>query len=716
MKLFTQLSLVAATLCVTATSAFAAIGHPSYDPVNYALKSRSSSVFADERSKHIDRINARMYGGDERLRSKSVKPDAVYGPDNIMGDLDAPNGETWFYKAKLTYDTIPPDYDAGIWFSELILRAYDFTIYDSKMEFIGHIKDKMRYEEDEDRVPYIDLAPIVTQKFFNTDDYYEVVVGVAANPGVGVREHSFIYSLNKPDNTDADGNDIPVAHLGSFIGDVLTVSDKIGSEHYIITMSAERAADGSHGGALTDDDYEYEGDPADSPYWKSLLAQRMCIDVFTNAANDTDGPIKIGSKTIPMTQLQGDQMNAPIVLTSLYDGKPYVTFAQYKEPFYNPYSSPWAEDVTMREKNSLMVEIYSQSAPDAQLELFQETEIKFTKDSSVDRLLASYYSVGSMRFRNDLDFDPAHYNNTSGKAYLTVTKENYIAGSDDSYINSYYIYKNTGARYKTIFTDAQSTMSLSNVEGFEPQQVFITYTTGYVFHFVNLLSVKEVLNLSNSYVIDEDQEPELLLANMDRTPVGDSYNYVFELRIPTVDENENDNIRAIWINADGSFNRIDEVNMGTNVLYAKMYMNSSVLHPGVYSNSPDMAYMCLIKRGTGGTSVQEELLVAEAKSEAEPAGKSLLLCKPNEYGVISTVMPLFSNDMPRLWVVYANNATDLLTLEVYKLPLVATDDDDSISEISRPGLTADAVYDLQGRRVAKPVRGLYIINGKKVLK
>lgn len=715
MNLFTQLSLVAVTLCATATSAFAAIGHHSYDPVNYALKGRSSSVFADERSKNIDRINARMYGGNQRARSKSVKPDEVYGPSSILGDLDAPNGETWFYNAKLTYDTIPPDYEAGIWFAELILRAYDFTIYNSKMEIIGHIKDKMRYEDDEVRVPYIDLAPVVTQKFFNTDDYYEVIVGVAANPtGAGVREHSFIYSLNKPDNTDADGNDIPVASLGSFIGDVLTISDKTDSERYIITTSAES----SYGGSLSDEDYEYDGDPADSPYWKSLLSQKMTVKVLTNAVNDTDGPLEIGSKTIPLTQLQGDQMNAPIVLTTLYDGKPYVAFAQYKDTFYNPYSSPWAEDVSMREKNSLMVEIYSQSAPDSRLELFQETEIKFTKDSSVDRLLASYYSIGSMRFRNDLDFDPAHYNNTSGKAYLTVTKENYIAGSDDSYINSYYIYKNTGVRYKTIFTDAQSTMSLSNIEGFEPQQVFITYSTGYVFHFVNLLSVKEVLNLSNSYVIDEDQEPELLLANMDRTPVDDSYNYVFELRIPTVDENENDNIRAIWINADGSFNRIDEVNMGTNVLYAKMYINSSVLHPGVYSNSPDMAYMCLIKRGTGGTAVQEELLIADAKSEDNPEGKSLLLCKPNGYGNISTVMPLFANNMPRLWVVYVDPATYLLTLEVYKLPLVETDDkeDDSISEISRPDLSADTVYDLQGRRVAKPLRGLYIINGRKILK
>lgn len=39
----------------------------------------------------------------------------------------------------------------------------------------------------------------------------------------------------------------------------------------------------------------------------------------------------------------------------------------------------------------------------------------------------------------------------------------------------------------------------------------------------------------------------------------------------------------------------------------------------------------------------------------------------------------------------------------------------SIDEISAPDSLPDAAYDLQGRRVANPTRGLYIINGQKVL-
>lgn len=39
----------------------------------------------------------------------------------------------------------------------------------------------------------------------------------------------------------------------------------------------------------------------------------------------------------------------------------------------------------------------------------------------------------------------------------------------------------------------------------------------------------------------------------------------------------------------------------------------------------------------------------------------------------------------------------------------------SISEISSGATQPDAVYDLQGRRVARPTRGLYIVNGRKLL-
>lgn len=712
MNYLTKLSLVAVAVFAMAPAVFGGVKAPDYNPTNYMYRKASSSVFDDSRARKADALSQRIYAADKAagpLKS-SMEAANTYGPASVMGDLDAPNGEIWFYTGELTYDSIPPDYEAGIWFTELILRAYDFTIYDGDMKVIGHIRDKMRYEPDEVRVPYIDLAPLVTQKFYNTDDYYEIVVGITTNPGVGMtRNHSYVYSLNKPGNTDADGNDLPVYHTYSFIGDVLTVSNQLGSERYIITSAGESYGDYEPSAS----DGEYQGDPAESPFWQSLLAQKMTLNFYTNAVNDTDGPLSIGQEVVPLTQLQGDQMSAPVVLTTVYNGKPYVVVPKYKDTFYNPYSSPWEEDVTMRQNNSLLVDIYTQESATSQLTPFQHTEIPFTFDSTVDRLLASYHSVGSLNYSGDIDFDPEHYRNTSGQAYMIVTKDNYIAGSDDSYISSYYVYKNTGSRYKTIFTDAQGFRGLSNVPGAEPQMCFISYATGYTFHFVDMLSVKERWSTGNAYNMGDDEEPELLLANFDRVAAGDSYNYVFELRVPTVDENENDCIRAIWLNADGTFNHIDEVNMGTNVLYAQLYLHSAVLKPGIYSSTDNMAYMCLIKRGLEGSSMQEELLVADAKCVRYPEGNNLLACTPCEYGVLASVMPMTLNEAdPRLWVIYRGD--NLLTLESFKMPLDkeqsgiedVTIESPVTPAVSFDGCTVSApgkaitVYDLNGRQVA----------------
>ena len=41
---------------------------------------------------------------------------------------------------------------------------------------------------------------------------------------------------------------------------------------------------------------------------------------------------------------------------------------------------------------------------------------------------------------------------------------------------------------------------------------------------------------------------------------------------------------------------------------------------------------------------------------------------------------------------------------------------DGISTVETTAPNSDALFDLQGRRVAQPTKGLYIVNGKKVIK
>ena len=64
----------------------------------------------------------------------------------------------------------------------------------------------MHYADDELRVPYVDLLPVVTKKFFNDDDNYEVAVGFAVNsttPGIN-HYRTVAYSIGG--DKDSKGN------------------------------------------------------------------------------------------------------------------------------------------------------------------------------------------------------------------------------------------------------------------------------------------------------------------------------------------------------------------------------------------------------------------------------------------------------------------------------------------------------------------------------
>lgn len=70
--------------------------------------------------------------------------------------------------------------------------------------------------------------------------------------------------------------------------------------------------------------------------------------------------------------------------------------------------------------------------------------------------------------------------------------------------------------------------------------------------------------------------------------------------------------------------------------------------------------------------------------------------------------------------VYNNKAYLNLPAEVQanalRLRFVDADGTTSITTVTAAGVDASAViYDLHGRRVAQPTKGLYIVNGKKVI-
>ncbi|MDE5807361.1 MAG: hypothetical protein K2H76_04535 [Muribaculaceae bacterium] len=584
---------------------------------------------------------------------ENAEPIMTLPPSNVTGNIDAPNGELWYYTGEFEYLEIPPH--DNVVFTDRILQEYTFTIYDSQMRVLGVIKDKVHYQENETRVPQCDLTPVATRNFFNTDDTVEIMVALAVNTTYYVNNYrTLVYALGG--EKDEDGFDKPIDVLDDFVGDVIEGPSTDGSDNFYLTFMSDII----------------EEVPDDCGFWDYLLAQKAGIIVYGKAIDDK-GPRKIFETVVPLIQLPGDQENVPVLMSMLNGDEVVFCISQYKEPFYNRYDDPMNDDMTMREGNSLVINLYK--ATEESLDLFSTTEIPMELDPMKDAqgnptCLFSYYSVGSLGHRADVLFNAP--GTEPGKPDFIITRGNYQV-STDGITNSYFTYKNDGSLKNTLFLYADGTRAMGDIPGFEPQQMFVSKDQfGYLYDFVDLYSAKTSAKIDANYYYDDDSDPELLTANVDRTPAGDSYQYVFELRYPLVDDNENDILRFMYIDREGKYDHTEFVNMGQGVAYAQSYVSTEALAPHAYSTSDTPAFMMLFKRGVEGSEVKiEELMVAEAFSAENPEGKTLLQVGPDKMGVLASIVPEFAHgDQPgRLFVYYYDDDTSKYALDIYHLPI-----------------------------------------------
>ncbi len=701
MKIYTT-NFVASALLIAATSlsTFALKPaqngfHKPFDLTNQRYTVDSRSVFHNRIAKETQRINAMVASKGEACKAADfVNPDPAVSlpPSNITGNIDAPNGEIWYYTGEFVYEEIPPHDDVA--FTDRILQEYTFTIYDAAMKEIGVIKDKVHYQENEVRVPQCDLTPVATRNFFNTDDKVEIMVALAVNTTYYVNNYrTLVYALGG--EKDADGFDKPVDVLDDFVGDVIEGPSTDGSDNFYITFMRD-----------IDEDL-----PEDASFWDILLARKAGIVVYGKAIDDK-GPRKIFETVVPLIQLPGDQENVPVLISMLNGNEVVFCISQYKEPFYNRYDDPMNEDMTMREGNSLVINLYK--ATEESLDLFSTTEIPMELDPMKDAdgnatCLFSYYSVGGLGHRADILFDAPGVE--PGKPDFIITRGNYQI-STDGVTDSYFTYRNDGTLKNTLFLYADGTRAMGDLPGCEPQQMFVSADQyGYLYNFVDLYSAKTAAKIEADYYYDDDSEPELLTSNVARTPAGDSYKYVFELRYPLVDDDENDILRFMYLNSDGTYDHTEMVNMGKGVAYAQSYLSTEALAPHAYSVSDTPAFMMLIKRGLEGGGATEQLMVAEAESEDNPEGNTLLLLGTNESGDLASIVPEFAegDNEGRLFIYYYSSETSKYVLDIYALPFGNSQGGINDVEKDIPVISTDGssimtegeieVYTLDGRLV-----------------
>lgn len=627
---------IAALACSIAMPVCAVPGAIKPDLTNYMLKSRHhESSFATpanaSRLKTIETLQARM---DARRMVKApvtndYKPSFEATDMNYLGDLDAPDGSLWFYYAHNTYEKIVHESEF-VHYTEYILQTYTFDIYNDKMEFVGSISDKYEYAPGEVRVVLAELAPSITKNFFNNDDKFEVMVNLSVNTDVYVNNNYLrVYSL---DGEKKDGLDVPIASYNTLLGDVLNASTPTQENVYMTFISEGN-------------DYEPKDENDDLGniyvnFWEKYLSYYVNIETYAKAPAGTSQPVKVFEKKLPLAQLPGDMSDAPLFFSGIYNGKPLFVTNYYEQPFFNRYDS-YDEETTQREGNNLVIEILEPAGD--KLVNIQTTKIPAILDDNAD-VISTFYSVGSFKYREDVNFTDY---DTEGKAAFFITKANYLPSSDN-YVNSYYVYNPDGTCRMTLFEEADGHISMSNIKGCDAQELFvyIDYSGEYMFDFINLRTGKTELEMS--YLLDTGMgEPEYLTLNLDRVATADgSYEYVSELRVPAMDENNNDIMRVVRFSKDGTYIATDEMNMGQGIQYAQCYIAGEALDPTFFHSDSNREYMMLVKRSNGNDeSLQEELLILQAITPENPQGETLLNIKPDEtHGNLANIYPVIGND------------------------------------------------------------------------
>lgn len=645
----------------------------------------------------IDKAQARM---DARLdrrgaavnaqAEQDIRPSLELKDMNYCGDIDAPDGSLWFYSAHNTYDKVVHN-NEYMQFTEYFLTSYSFDIYDSKMNLIGTVTDKYVCGEGETRVALAEIAPVVTQSFFNNDDKYEVMVGIIVNTEQHVnREYVKVYSIG---GEKKDGLDVPLMTSRGVLADVLNASTDGEENFYLSFMS-----DGN--------DYEPkdEKDTLDNlavNYWEKYLGNYTTVTTYAKAAPGTTEPVKIFEKKVRMAQLPGDMGGSPVFFSGIYGGKPRFIVNSYQEPFFNRYDS-YDDETTQRDNNFLVIDVME---PDGNsLKTIQTTKVPVKLEGSGD-VISSFYSLGNFKYRNDVnytDFD------SNGQAAFVITRQNYMA-STDSYLESFFVHNPDGSRRMTIYEDADSHLAMSDIEGQAPQEVFsyVNYDGDYILEFVNLRTGK--VELEMPVLMDTgDVDPELLSFNMDRVPCEDGYRYACELRMSALDENDNNIMRVVWFDRQGKYIRTDQMNMGQGIEYAQAYIESTALDPKFFHTDDNQEYMLLVKRNVGVDVLQEELVILQAMNRQAPEGRTLLTVLPDEdKGALANITPYSVADGDnRLVITFKKNVEgqDILAQQHYALPL------DSKSGVGQIGAAGDADITAEGDMIVAAGHAIRIYN------
>lgn len=591
--------------------------------------------------------------------------------------LEGPDGSTWYYTA--SYEMQDIYYNE--YYTDHILHSFTFNIYDSSRRLVGTVKDKIRYASNEIRDRECVLDPSVSLHFFNTDDKPEVMVYHAMNTDIYVNHYYYdVYSIGG--EKDEEGYDRSIARIEGRCLDVINNSKTPADENFYYVFVLDPVVDF----------------PADDPdYVAKLNEKTFHITTYAKAKNNEDGPVVYLEKDIYGTRVPGDTTEGAYFLTKRHLNDLYFIFSQYDKPFfYDPRGS--AEDERPMPDNSLVIDVYK--IADEEPEYVSYTKIPVNAEESEEHLIYTFLSIGSVAWSDDIDMT---YNGTPQAPAFIVARDVAYASDIDNLISSYYIYDTDGNLLKTIAEDTENMYLFRNGDPEGPLGMFVKRDPEgfYNFVFAYIFTGDRLATISQA----NDGDP--LYATCYPIKINGEYKFVFEMMRFEAGKDNNMFARVAWFGTGTGLERIDRINIGADVQAALVYLSGVTLNPTLFDNDDKMEYAVLVKRAYGSTIRNEYLVVDDNggryatfsadDGKGEPVDLSIIVGRPN-----------------RIRVQYNDNGrtnTTYVDLPFTTPSVGGTDDnDDGLSEesISVDLNGTDEYYDLQGRIVKSPEKGIYI--------
>ena len=486
------------------------------------------------------------------------------------------------------------------------------AVYNDSKEHVGTIVDSLKLDSTMIAINQAEINPLVTKQFFNNDDKYELMLFMhAQTKNYEGKFFNHVFSISNGETVtepvaSVEGRQIYAQNTSEF------------NENYVMIFARDSAS--------------------------STKNYTLCYDIRRKAAyGDKDGirhTFRVPYANVAaLTDLQ------PIFMVqSGYDQ--FYILQQYEKPYFDP-NTPLDQDPVVNPDNNLVITVINKI-----FKTVYTTKIPVTQDEN-QKLLYTFPMLGGLEGAKDilLNYD-------GDKPAYIITKEKYNLESDGS-ITSFYKYDVDGNELSTIAENTLGRIKMSPVVGQEDQWLFMKEEYDGEFFFVDLPSCTPRAEIS---VYLEDGRT--ISSQIDRYPKGDSYEYAVALLQGNNEEDGTISQDIAWLNADGSFNRYENINLGKYIEAAQVNITADALNPWVMHTDDAREYMVLVKRYNPENTSDKEtaFLVCNTKGEI-----LLDYGKSEEMGELNMVYLMDKGANPSIMCVYQKNGA--LTMHYTPLPL-----------------------------------------------